>query len=338
LSTTSYAKTKRRNVRRKALICGINEYQNPNNNLSGCVNDAKDVASTLQILGFPPTKMRLLLNEQASTEGILKGLDWLVKDAVAGDVLIFYYSGHGSQVADLDDNEELDRYDEIICPWDISWRDNKYVTDDQLYDYFTKKLPVGVRTDVILDSCFSGTATRSLGTDAAWANTYTSGTPSSSGWTAVKTITGTKTQRFLPPPVDHQFRLSRMNRPFTDHSRVGKSVVYVPEQVGSIDDRDGERAQHNSLWAACQEYQVAWEMQLGSEVRGAFTYYFTRILRKSNGDISRGDLYPILSSSMYEDGMEQIPYLEAPNEGALGLFPFRKEKEVDRPSEVKVKQ
>lgn len=295
---------KRRNVRRKFLGVGINEYENPNNNLSGCVADIQDSANTLKMFGFPASKQKILINEQATTEGILKGLDWLVKDAKDGDVLIFHYSGHGSQVADLD-NEEQDKLDEIICPYDISWNNKKYITDDQLYQYFTAKVPEGVRTDVLLDSCFSGSATRSSNT------------------LALRRDEGMK-QRYLTPPVNHRQRLNSMVPAMTDKNRFGHKTI--------TDN------QNNVLWAGCQEYQVSLELVLNGQVRGAFTYYIMNVLREFRGDASRGEIYSLLRSRLANDGFEQIPALEIPNEEALELFPFRKSNEIDRPSEVVVKR
>ena len=49
-----------------------------------------------------------------------------------GDVLVFHYSGHGSQVPDRHGDEVDDGLDEIICPYDLDWDDP--FTDDDLYD------------------------------------------------------------------------------------------------------------------------------------------------------------------------------------------------------------
>jgi hypothetical protein len=293
-------------AKKRALLVGINQYENPANNLNGCVNDAVDMAETLKICGFPRTKIKLLTNEAATKAGILKGLDWLTAGVVDGDVLVFYYSGHGSQVADLD-NDETDRQDEIICPHDISWSKKTYITDDDLHNYFSKKLPEGVRTDVILDSCFSGTATRS-------------GAIHHFGSLGSK-----RQQRYLPPPTEHLFRITSAIPQYTKREAIGDKLV--------------AKSQFNSLWAGCQENQVSWELLFDDQVRGAFTYYFTRILRRSNGNMSRREIYETLRPSMAEDGFEQIPALEGPENKpeALDLFPFRKEREVDRPSEVKKK-
>ena len=296
---------KRRNVRRKALIVGINEYENPDNNLSGCVPDALDMAETLKSLGFPPTRIKLLLNEQATTEGILEGLDWLIKDALDNDVLIFYYSGHGSQVADLNNDEGGDRIDEIIVPHDINFREGKYITDDILFEKFTSKVPKTVRTDVILDSCFSGSATRSLGRF---------------------NLNSTMKQRYLPPPVDHQFRINSTIPALTNRNMFGDKTVNGPEeQIG----------QNNVLLSAGQADQVVYETVFGNQVRGAHTFYLTNILRAHNGQISRMDLYSELRAAISNDGFPQIPNLEVPSLQALEIFPFTKENQIDRYSEMK---
>lgn len=305
-TTEESSRGKRRNVRRKALIVGINEYENPNNNLSGCVADAQDMATTLKMFGFPASKMKMLINEQATTEGVLKGLEWLTKDLAAGDVCVFYYSGHGSQVADLN-NEEQDRYDEIICPHDISWNRRLYITDDQLYDTFSKRVPTGVRTDVVFDSCFSGSATRSILRFGSRAD-------------ALK-------QRYLTPPVDHRNRLNSMVPEFADRLAFGTRSLYGPDVV----------QQNNTLWSGCQEDQVSWEMMLGNQVRGAFTYNFCNILREFMGNATRRDIYTTLRERMYNDGFEQIPNLECPTIEALDIFPFRKASEIDQASELQKK-
>ncbi len=300
-----------RYVRRRALLVGINNYENPANNLNGCVADMVDMHKTLLMFGFPPTRIKTLVNEQATTAGIINGLEWLVKELLPGDVATFFYSGHGSQVADLD-NEEHDGYDEIICPYDISWNEHKYITDDNLYEYFTSKLPEGVRTDAVFDSCYSGTVTKSIDMNGG---------------------NGRKKQRYLPPPLNHRLRLNTMIPQFTKVNYLGDSLLGsgVGKELGT------EKVQHNTLWGACQENQVSWELMFAEtqEVRGAFTFYFCDWLRANQGNITRGDLYRGLRTNMASDGFEQIPYLEVPNEAALNLFPFRKASEIDQPSEVK---
>jgi len=152
---------------RKAFLVGINDYApiGPSeHDLHGCVEDAKDMANTLVIAGFPATSIRLCTNSRATKKGIMDGLDWLIKGTEKGDSLVFYYSGHGSQVPNIDlsgDDVEIDRMDEILCPHDLDFARQIYVKDDDLRAIF-KKLSAGVNLEVILDSCHSGTATREI--------------------------------------------------------------------------------------------------------------------------------------------------------------------------------
>ena len=44
-------------------------------------------------------------------------MHWLVQGCSYGDSLVFHFSGLGAQVAD-EDCDELDAYDEAICPLD----------------------------------------------------------------------------------------------------------------------------------------------------------------------------------------------------------------------------
>ncbi len=71
-------------------------------------------------------------------------------------MLIFHYSGHGSQVADVS-GDEIDKKDETICPHDFA--EAGMIKDDD-FRSMLRDLPEGVNLDVFLDSCHSGTGTR----------------------------------------------------------------------------------------------------------------------------------------------------------------------------------
>lgn len=298
--TADQIRRRRSKFKRKAVVVGINAYLPPNT-LSGCKADAIDMRDTLAIVGFPPTQIKLLTDLKATKKGILDKLDWLVKDAKVGDVLVFYYSGHGTQVTD-EDNDESDKIDEAIVPVDFDL--SGMITDDELAKVFNK-MPEGVICDVVLDSCFSGSATRSL---------FDIGAKNSNGMTPV--VRSAKNRRYMPPPIEQQVRINAMVPSLTDKARVGsKSLV---------------TSQRNALWSACQANQVSWELDMGDgQVRGAFTSTFAKILRRSNGNINRLDIFQIARTTMSNDGIDQTPDLELPTEEALDLYPFRRGFEND---------
>lgn len=136
-------------VMKRALTCGINYVGTPNE-LRGCLNDSRNMKAMLEKQGFV---VQECLEADATTTGIKAALERLVQGAVPGDVIVFHYSGHGSQ---LPSKIETDGFEEIICPIDLNWYD-RVITDDTLRQIFNK-VPHGVNTTLILDCCHSGTA------------------------------------------------------------------------------------------------------------------------------------------------------------------------------------
>lgn len=140
---------------KRALCIGINDYPDEDNDLKGCVNDARAWAGLLtEHFGFDAENVRVIEDSEATKVNMVDALTGLISGARKGDVLVFSNSSHGSYVADTDGDEPT--YDEIICPYDIM---DNVLRDDELREIFTK-LPEGVSFTAILDNCFSGTATR----------------------------------------------------------------------------------------------------------------------------------------------------------------------------------
>ena len=87
-------------------------------------------------------------------QGIEDGIKWLLSDVQPGDTLLFYYSGHGTNVADKT-GDESDRQDEALCPLDFE--QTGFMLDDWLLQNLTGKVPEGVNLWGFSDSCRSGT-------------------------------------------------------------------------------------------------------------------------------------------------------------------------------------
>jgi len=148
---------------KKALLVGINDYPGKLNDLMGCVNDVHSMHDILvSLFGFSRESIVMITDSAATTFNILRALEMLVHEAKAGDLLVFHYSGHGSQVPDTS-GDEPDKLDEIICPCDLDWHSN-VIRDDELSKIFGQ-VPPGVHVEAILDCCHSGTAFRTAGND-----------------------------------------------------------------------------------------------------------------------------------------------------------------------------
>ncbi len=80
---------------RKALIIGINDYHNQRMNLTGCVNDANELASLLEFNdnGERNFNIKKLTNEDATLKNVKENIKVVFDDNT--DVGLFYFSGHG---------------------------------------------------------------------------------------------------------------------------------------------------------------------------------------------------------------------------------------------------
>jgi len=272
-------------MQRRALIIGINAYREVNP-LQGCVNDTTNIRLILkQFAGFENDDIRMLVDDRASKAAIEHRLRWLVDGASPGDLLVLHFSGHGSQVRDRDEQDELsDELDEILCPWDMNWN-GTYITDDALNRNL--RVPEGVVLEVILDCCNSGDGSAELGfaRPASRAAATSAGKP-----------------RFLQPPVDivsrHEGDALARRRLFS--TRESSRMV---------------------MWSACADVQTAADARIDDVPSGAFTFYFCKHLREAPA-LSRAELLERVRSSLGAAGYTQVPELAAP--AALkAALPFR---------------
>ena len=134
---------------KRAVCVGINNYPGASNDLQGCVNDANDWSMLLKDYGFETS---LMLDAQATGQNVKAALDNLVVSAHEGDVIVFTYSGHGTQYLDFG-GDEGDVYDE--APYVYDGR----ILDDELR-VIINKIDPRASLLVISDSCFSGSVTR----------------------------------------------------------------------------------------------------------------------------------------------------------------------------------
>jgi metacaspase-1 len=85
-------------------------------------------------------------------DNIRMAMHWLVQGCGYGDSLVFHFSGMGAQVCD-DDGDEVDGYDEAICPMDSFQKGP--ILDDEINEVIVRPLVRGVRLHAIVDACHS---------------------------------------------------------------------------------------------------------------------------------------------------------------------------------------
>jgi hypothetical protein len=145
---------------KRALLIGIGKYE-VLPRLPGSKNDIDLVHQVLvSRYGFSDDHVDEVRDEAATRAGVLSALNKIVKEAGPKDVVYIHYSGHGSQVQDLNGDEPEDQLDETIVPQDGRTEGIPDITDDELETILSQlKTSQAV---VVLDSCHSGTATRGL--------------------------------------------------------------------------------------------------------------------------------------------------------------------------------
>ena len=115
---------------KRAVLVGVNRYLIPGADLRGCVNDVRNMQKTLvDLYGFRPRDLVILLDDNATKRNIQTAVRQMISASSKGDVALFHFSGHGSNVPDKD-GDEADHRDEILCPHDLDWR--APLTDDWL--------------------------------------------------------------------------------------------------------------------------------------------------------------------------------------------------------------
>jgi len=256
----------------RALLVGINTYQIPGADLDGCVNDVANVRDVLlKYFGFTVKDLRVVINERATRKGIMQRLEWLIQGARANDRLLFHFSGHGSQIRDRNCDELKDHLDEILCPYDMDW-DGTFITDDTLGTLFSA-LPKGVNLEVLMDCCHSGTGTREAKAVASLPHEFSF------------------KPRFLQPPVDI---LARVEEDLAEH-RFFKTR---------------KKPLNHVLFSGCRDNQTSADAFIKGSYNGAFTYYFCKHLRDSQGAVTRGELLKRVRASLRYNGFDQVPQLE----------------------------
>lgn len=92
--------------RKLAFLVGINEY--PDAPLSGCVTDVEMQQELLiHRFGFLPTDILTITNKQATRENIETAfINHLINQAKPDDLVLFHFSGYGSRVSKMIDEDE----------------------------------------------------------------------------------------------------------------------------------------------------------------------------------------------------------------------------------------
>ena len=151
LSPPSYQANTPIGSKKYAVLIGIN-YTGTNNQLNGCINDVTRVKQDLDYWGFDEISFMtdnstgLLYPTKVN---IINQLNTFVNKLTSNDVLVIYYSGHGTRVTDTS-SDEVSGLDSVIVPINFN-----YIIDDEIRSILTKAASDS-NIFAVFDSCNSG--------------------------------------------------------------------------------------------------------------------------------------------------------------------------------------
>ena len=245
----------------RALIIGIDLYADARiQDLRGAVRDSRNMRRLLsEHLGFEPEGIRTLINNEATREAILTEIDnWLVNGTHPGARALLYYAGHGYFQLD-DDGDEQDGFDEVLVPQDariVSGETRPMHVANLIRDDEVGALLDELRDReayLIIDSCHSGTMTRSAA--AAKADQR-----------YVRTLLGPDSRDFG--------RRDALELPFT------RSAAAARQRDAGFIESNGNLV----AWSAVSPLQLALEDREADELQGVFTRRFVRGIAEGLAD------------------------------------------------------
>lgn len=141
----------------RALLIGIGQgYRAYNiNPIKGPEKDVDLARGLAEKLGFEKSQMRILREEEATSKAIKEGLSWVEEGVRGGGKALFYYSGHGTQIA----SGSGEGCQELLVPVD-STSNEKLINFAEIRKFLNAIKSAEVV--FIIDACFSGTITKSV--------------------------------------------------------------------------------------------------------------------------------------------------------------------------------
>ncbi|BAZ37666.1 peptidase C14 caspase catalytic subunit p20 [Calothrix sp. NIES-4101] len=265
-----------------ALLVGIDNYPDPNHCLQGCVNDITAIEEYLNER-FDKKEYQLYLqtlkDNQATRKAVIDGFRNTLRQAAQDDVVLFYYSGHGSQEQAPKEFWclEPDHLDETLVCYDSRTENGWDLADKELAKLIAEVAENKPHITIILDCCHSGSGTKDP-------------------------MQETKERRI---PAD------KRKRPLD-------SFIFKLEDLDRLSDTSRDPEKHPTGWkiptgrhvllAACRDYETAKEYP--GKLRGYFSYYLMDTLSKTKGKLTYRDLFARTNAIVRSQSIDQSPQLE----------------------------
>lgn len=151
--------------RSDALVVGVEIYQESTiSPLLGVRHDIQNIKTVLQTLNVPKSHIQTLKKHRATLYNVRQAFKKYIFSTKnhENNLFIFYFSGHGLQVADVS-GDETDGLDEASVLYDASTKDgyisNGILLDDELYTLLSH---IKSKKVLIFDKCHSDSSYRDV--------------------------------------------------------------------------------------------------------------------------------------------------------------------------------
>ncbi|GMJ14343.1 metacaspase 2f, metacaspase 9 [Hibiscus trionum] len=302
------------NVTKRAVLVGCN-YPHTKFRLHGCIQDVQSIKRVIMDkFGFHETNIQVLTDDDRDgTPGwlpsslptganIKAALNEMAKRAKAGDVLFFYFSGHGTAIPVLEAGRPF-RQDEAIVPSDLN-----LVTDVDLRR-FVNRLPEGVSFTILSDSCHSGVLIEKKKEQigAAKKRKAPENPPKPKGKAEIKFLGF----HFISHVIDDAAGFAHDGGNKTSqgaHKIFGKdvSLKFHPHYTGGAIELGPVQEDEGILLSGCEVDETSYDIVLGDQAFGAFTDAVVKFLNGHHlcATISNGQLLAGAAKKLEEQGYE----------------------------------
>jgi metacaspase-1 len=149
----------------RALLIGVANV--PHNELPGVDLDMDNMKKVAEIMGYKPSEIKVLFNDQATYANVHEALNTWVRDGVGpNDHVLIYFSGHGTRVPDPDP-DNANGSDDALVLRDVARATvkGKASLKGVLIGHELGAALAAIPSHdvlVLVDACHSGSATREL--------------------------------------------------------------------------------------------------------------------------------------------------------------------------------
>lgn len=268
-----------------ALLVGINNYKSDEiRPLNGCINDIDEIANCLLTLSGSNENISIkkLIDCQATRQAIINGFKEHLCQANRDDIVVFYFSGHGSQEPVPPQWREIEAnglVETLVC-YDSRTENSWDLADKELGVLINQVAQKNPQIIIILDCCHSGGALRDERINNSLQPRY------------IEKSEARSFSNFLDSEV-----ISTLFSKY-DFRRDEELSFFVPEG-------------RYIFLSACRDVEKAFE-RLDIQ-RGVFSFFLTDTLKQTNGNLSYQDLFNKIRDKVNDFDSRQCPQFEVSN-------------------------